>query len=221
MMRPILFSKLMVEALLQGRKTQTRRIVKAPRGFSGGELHSAADVAAFDPARGEWEFGEVHQGPTAHVAWVKCPYGGAGDLLWVKETWALPELYDNAPKEEIASLLSDELRARTVTRYVAGRTAAEKPGGKLRPSIFMRRNSSRISLRIARVRVERLHDITESDAKAEGVIPFLYDPDGDVWTNGRHHTAYNYLWNEINGWNPDAWELNPWVWALDFEVLAR
>ena len=96
---------------------------------------------------------------------------------------------------------------------------------KALPAIHMPRNVSRLSLLLREVRVERLHDISEADAIAEGVEPVRYDPEGDCWTATEaaritpHRVAYEYLWNEINGWDPNAWNANPWVWVLGFEVL--
>lgn len=85
----------------------------------------------------------------------------------------------------------------------------------------MPRWASRITLDVFAIRVERLQDITEEDAKAEGVKPITYDPGGDCWTDGKHRTAFNFLWNEINGWNPNSWDSNPWVWVVSFRRVEK
>lgn len=92
------------------------------------------------------------------------------------------------------------------------------------PGIHLRRVDARIALEVKSVRAERLHDITEEDAKAEGVTPFPADPEGDCWSDGKYKTAFEYKWGEINGWDgqPKArapWASNPWVWVLDFRRL--
>jgi hypothetical protein len=88
-----------------------------------------------------------------------------------------------------------------------------------RNSIHMPRWASRITLEVTGVRVERLQDITEEDAAREGVAPFIKDPEGDCWTDGKHRTAFSYLWNEINGWSPDSFASNPFVWVIDFKRI--
>lgn len=91
-----------------------------------------------------------------------------------------------------------------------------EPGHAWRPSIHMPRWASRILLEVVSVRVERLQEITEDDAVREGVTPFRANPEGDCWTDGKHRTAFNYLWNEINGWSPNSFDSNPWVWRVEF-----
>jgi hypothetical protein len=87
----------------------------------------------------------------------------------------------------------------------------------------MARSACRITLAITEIRVERLQQITEADAMAEGVEPSPFDPEGDCWTDGKYVTAFQYHWGEINGWEGDAkarapWQSNPWVWAINFKV---
>jgi len=78
--------------------------------------------------------------------------------------------------------------------------------------------AARIWLEVTGVRIERVQDISEEDAKAEGV-PFPHDPTGDRWTDGKYRTAFEYLWNEIHGWNPNAWDSNPWVFVISFKKV--
>jgi hypothetical protein len=238
--RPILFSGAMVRAILDGRKTQTRRVVK------GSHLDSA-DVWAFDAARGEWESGEVHQGATAHVEWVRCPFGTPGDRLWVRETHALLQ-----PTTDEAT--AREHRDRIVCRPEDGEMVAvwyradgEMPlaeqlwaddpddGIRWRPSIHMPRWASRITLEVTGVRVERLNDISEEDAKAEGADRDFTPCDPDDREDPRevgypsasdtahaeatkHRRFFRSLWESING--PDSWAANPWVWVVDFRRVT-
>ena len=183
--RPILFSGPMVRALLDGSKTQTRRVAKAKHlSWIEGSVLNFLD--------GKW-----NQRPL--------PYGKTGDQLWVREGWrTFMELDKVAPKN---------IPAGTSVWYDAQDDVPFHPScfGKGRPSIHMPRWASRITLEITGVRVERLHDITRGDAMAEG-CPFPNMADGDdprKW--------YSDLWNSING--TDSWDLNPWVWVIEFKAV--
>lgn len=194
--RPILFSGPMVRALLAGTKTQTRRIVK--------------DQDPFD---------DFETLPPLSATFGPCPCGEAGDRLWVKETFRLRADQDDKPPREDwwkSGAWYDAAEPRPFPSGCGGGP------GKLRPSIFMPRWASRITLEISDVRVERLQAITEEDAKAEGVEARRTDE--DCWSDGTYRSAYEYLWGEINGWDgqPGAkapWPSNPWVWALTFKRL--
>lgn len=202
--RPILFSGPMVRALLDGRKTQTRRIVKpmASQGFLTPELLARAPSASMQ--EGWAGFTHPKGGPLTSI---RCPYGVPGDRLWVREAWC---------------------SADTPSGFAY---CADTPSGSdqrrmgWRPSIHMPRAASRLTLVVTDVRVERLQDISEADAEAEGIsIQAPPDKDGgrhfgvdgmqiDEKTAGR---AFRTLWSGING--PDSWAANPWVWAVTFEV---
>lgn len=167
--RPILFSAPMVKALLDGRKTQTRRILKPqPIGFDWYDL--------------------------------KCkPRFKVGDRLWVRETW------NNA----IGS--SDEPYFKATVAEDTDWTAEERANLVWRPSIFMPRWASRLTLTVTDVRVERLQDISEEDAIAEGVpagLEHIHGPGG-----------YRDIWETING--AGSWAANPWVVAITFDVLNQ
>lgn len=190
MERPILFRAPDIRAILEGRKTQTRRIVKCGFEVDGDESGQ----------------GFVPRSP--------CPYGLPGDRLWVRETWGQvsEHIVYRADADEYGRLNYGGLRF--------------KP--KWKPSIFMPRDASRITLRVVGVRVEQLQDISEEDAKAEGVTsPLSADTlSGGVANYGLpvHFTPYRYahgfrfLWEQING--ADSWNTNPWVWVIDFEREA-
>lgn len=186
--RPILFSGPMVRALLDGTKTQTRRVWKMPRGCSWYEGHGgeAAGMVQDDEGPAWW-----------HVSEQRCPYGQPGDRLWVREAWRTEPALDPCPPREIAMVGAP-------VQYEAG-PHADVLGGKLRPSMFMPRSLARITLVVTDVRVERLQDISEADAIAEGVE--AERPDTAVG-------AYEWLWEAING--PGSWDANPWVWVVEF-----
>ena len=210
--RPILFSGPMVRALLAGRKTQTRRVVK-------GEALRWLDEAGFDPTF------------VADPANLLCPYGVPGDRLWVKETWALHERFTDVARVVYAasqgqswSEMHRDVPVETaVTRY------APKPFQEgLRPSIHMPRWASRLTLEITDVRVERLQDISEADAEAEGIrepsLPPIHMVSADACGQIDRAKAdarflWQFLWSGING--RDSWDANPWVWAVSFRVLER
>lgn len=188
--RPILFKAPMVRAILDGSKTQTRRVVKQDR--EG--LLDCKPTPAWDAF---WQC-------------VACPYGKPGDRLWVRETWSADAWFDgNAP---------NDIPDSAYIAYVSGRHAVAWPAamGKVRASIHMPRWASRILLEVTDVRVERLQDISEADARAEGV---KVDGNGhavrdEVVNVGGARTAFAELWESING--PDSWAANPWVWVIEF-----
>lgn len=212
--RPILFSEPMVRALLAGTKTQTRRVVHgAPDAWApiGPEVYSPTVVD---------RNGDEQPGPDAYGSgnddgsdWIRCPYGQPGDRLWVREAWRTEPALDPCPPREIAMVGAP-------VQYEAG-PAADVLGGKLRPSIFLPRALARITLLVTGVRVERLNDISEADALAEGVTP-KWEPgcSGRLMEafNGFSFrpaaSAYADLWEQING--PGSWSANPWVWVLAF-----
>lgn len=209
--RPILFSAPMVRAILDGRKTVTRRVVDEARMFAkvGDFLPWFTSSYKYDPhlAKRVAEF----QG------WTRVgPYGAPGDRLWVKETWH--------PCARIGFDVEVEYRAdessKTRRWNGDGDMDAMIARDAWRPSIFMPRWASRISLDVISVSVERLHDITEADARAEGIYCDEsqhnrgWHVSGD---NTRHNApthAFRALWTAING--PESWAENPWVWRVEF-----
>lgn len=217
--RPIIFSAPMVRALLDGTKTQTRRPVKpqppadAPLIYVGryapalidrrGEMYPGADVFGA-------EFDDGSDG-----AWcIKCPYGAPGDRLWVKETIRLlPEF-----KPESEHAVSEFLADGEITKADAWPWKR-----RVLPSIHMPRGLSRITLEITEVRVQRLHQISDEDAVAEGCLP-RPPPRGGTATVASFDMsspikAFERLWRGING--DDSWFANPWVWALTFKRVAQ
>jgi hypothetical protein len=227
--RGILFSDEMVRALLAGTKTQTRRVVKTTMPPSEYEvvLHPG-DGPALET------FGDPFADDSERRF---CPYGGPGDRLWVRECFALTG--GDMPQEVDDAESADGVvyRAGGATLF-AGRTAdgaaVLRPTAfgdevrRWRPSIFMPRWASRITLEITDVRVQRLQDISEEDARAEGVRPVTWG--GDAAAGRGAQLAYAFLWNSIHGGPTEhdgepgplggAWATNPWVWALTFKRVA-
>jgi len=200
---PILFSGEQVKAILDGRKTQTRRVVKP-------QPYSLCDGVMYDPACG-WLFkgGGILQ----------CPYGVPGDRLWARETWRISTGLQN----DHNGLVVYKGNGQKIIYWQDGHRIHNKLGFiekdspealRWRPSIHMPRWASRITLEVTAVRVERLRDISIEDARAEGVEPM--GSEGDSW---RWRASFHYLWDSINVKRGYSWESNPWVWVVEFEQV--
>jgi hypothetical protein len=236
----------MVRAILDGRKTQTRRIMKVQPWPD-----ATVEVGLYHPHRID-RHGESQPGPaTFGAVWdhqdivnggdagLRCPYGAPSDLLWVREAWRAWSQYDDWPPSRLPPGVD--------VQYIADASAPWS--SRYRSPRFMPRWASRITLRITDIRVERLHEITEADARAEGceARPFP----GPWWQGYRDlgdgqlfqqqavgETAPDWMiepkkmpptpWLDRSArdgfrsiWmglhGPDAWEVNPWVWVISFE----
>lgn len=145
---------------------------------------------------------------------IRCPYGQPGDRLIIKETFALPKSYDRfKPSEGDKRWPIYYLADKSHGELVAW-TDEEQEIGKIRPSIFMPSWASRITLEVVSVRVERLQEISEADAVAEGVKDYSGDHSGESqWPT----ECYRSLWESING--TGSWSANPWVWVVEFKRL--
>ena len=208
--RPIIFSVPMVRAILAGTKTQTRRVVKPQP--SGG-VSSVYLPFADDP--NNWQ---GYSDLDGRIHWYgRCPYGQPGTTLWVREAWRVVWSSDNEPPRELDAAY----------RFWYEADAPLQDGyGKLRPSIHMPRFASRITLEITSVRVERLQDISEADAAAEGVTP-KWEPG----FSGRlmealggfsfrpAASAYADFCESLHG--PGSWDANPWVWVVEFKRINQ
>ena len=211
--RPILFSGAMVRAILSGAKTQTRRIVKPqPVKVTRGSVICGLPVPVH-PDDYAWPDGPgcvtVSCKPNGPTGWAEehSPYGQPGDRLWVREAFC-----------------TDVRRAPDLPQIVyAADYASERPRIRWRPSIHMPRWASRITLEITSMRVERLNDINEADAIAEGVTAVSSGGVTLFTTTGVNcfqtaKDAYAALWESING--PGSWDANPWVWVVEFRRVA-
>ena len=207
--RPILFSSSMVRAILDGSKTQTRRVVKPqPEWVNENAGCGIATGGGIMPSpRADW----LHwRGSRLLRPEPRCPYGLPGDRLWVRETFAIVPRTAYARSDGVQQTLRPD-DDHDAAIYRAGWDRSNG-GFRWRPSIHMPRWASRILLEIADVRVERLQDISEADAKAEGAHNHKY--------NGldlAYARAYSDLWESING--PDSWAANPWVWVVEFRRI--
>lgn len=203
--RPILFSALMVRAILEGRKTQTRRVLEPqPRGNP--PFWVRGDGAVCDTSKYACSNGKK--------SILKCKYK-VGDRLWVRETWAPAVCTGNS--WHVADGPGDDPRKHTI-KFRAD-PDANQVHGRWRPSIFMPRWASRITLEVTAVKVERLQDISEGDAKAEGAeaLPVetgQYDGAGNPIEQGSYRYGFKEIWTSIHG--KDAWERNDWVAAYTF-----
>ena len=206
--RPILFSGPMIRAILAGTKTQTRRIIK---------LTDSGRVKAVGSVK-NWHIDD----PDAVIA---CPYGIPGDRLWVRECIYIDTIPTGPlPKTRPAGLSDDDIYYRAdgeCCDQIPECCCAEIGKPKWRPSIHMPRWASPITLEITEVRVQRLQEISEEDAKAEG-LDFMEPnrfalPGGKDWMP--HDAAFQSLWDFVNG--PGAWARNDWVWALTLSDGAR
>lgn len=233
--RPILFSGEMVRAILDGRKTQTRRIFK---------FHPEDDGFVFNEKG--WPYRSESDGEglidMCEIPY-KCPYGKKGDRLWVRETWYCDHVferdYDKTGRLSLYSLTEKEcenewrgkndehmyFKADTPSGDFQKAGYWAEPGSHWKPSIHMPRWASRINLEITNVRVERLQDISEEDAKAEGIKRQTPEHNGPMkYTINLDYGSFNQptakecfkgLWENING--EDSWDQNPWVWVIEFK----
>lgn len=203
---PILFNSDMVRAILSGTKTQTRRAIKPKK---HGVIVGSGCVNGIAIERiNEYEFSTV-----------LCPFGTVSDQLWVRETCSAHErvsdhldgvLY-NADNEWIPIENTQAAADQWVSlNYYRGKR------GALVPSIHMPKWASRITLQITNVRIERLNDISESEAQDEGAQRGCYHLYSGTEPES-YRQAFASLWERVNG--AGSWNINPWVWVIEFEVL--
>lgn len=196
--RPILFKGEMVRAILSGQKTQTRRVVNP----SPDLIHCGIPFIN----------GHGQGGPGTKDRFIRCPYGQPGDRLWVRETIELRTLPGN-------SFLSPVYRADGSHVMDGAHKASNHEFMKRRvhSSIHMPRWACRIVLEIVSVRVERLNDISEADAGAEGIDFMRRFQDFDETITAKD--CFEVLWESING--PESWQANPWVWVVEFKRVQQ
>ncbi|UXS01129.1 hypothetical protein [Agrobacterium tumefaciens] len=207
--RPILFSGEMVRALLAGRKTQTRRVLN-PQPANSDKFHGFVGVGETRAVFGKSDY------PPGEPKTVKVRIG-IGDQLWVRETWQGLSFGDYLPTK------SSACDVRYAATDPCADLDAEARGYPWRPSIFMPRWASRITLLVKDVRIERLQDISDDDAIAEGVEQTIapvagrdVDIDGFYWPGGPKR-MFASLWDRVNG--KGAWDANPWVVAYTFVTI--
>nr|HDC4293758.1 hypothetical protein [Enterobacter hormaechei] len=204
----MIFNREMVRAILDVRKTQTRRIMKIQPSDGFHPTHNGYDLdlnahwytpgvvdknGYLQPAKKDvFGVADENEGYT-------CPFGAVGDRIWVRETFS--QVPDHEEPAGCSAIL-----------YAAD---GNGPYGKWVPSIHMPRWASRLTLEITCVRVERLRDLSEDDAKSEGITP----PSGGVLPGWEYRINFRDLWMSIYG--ADNWEANPWVWVIEFKVVPN
>jgi hypothetical protein len=218
--RSILFSAPMVRAILAGTKTQTRRVVHNPHRNDGGFVLQNYGNGWWPYRSHDGESGcyldRQKDGDYYSEAPLRCPYGQPGDRLWVRETF----MHEPADYCWGASVSIPCRPAETVYRADHD---GDTRGAGWKPSIHMPRAASRITLEITDVRVERLQDISEADALAEGIVP-AGDKNGYQLADTTHYSgspidSYFSLWEHING--AGSVEANPWVWVVEWTALLN
>jgi hypothetical protein len=212
--KPILFSTPMVQAILEGRKTQTRRVCKIPIKPME-EVMCTEETDPNDPefsgfylVKNNWVYHTESK-----LAKSLSPFGQIGDLLWVRETFR--------PKGH----------SFPIGKHFEYKATAEADGNPInepwKPSIFMPKDAARIWLKITNIKVERLNDISDEDAKNEGIKLSEHSSENvDLWyryDDGSYtflpQTSFRTLWESINGKN--SWNSNPWVWVIEFERIEK
>ncbi|WP_413791810.1 MULTISPECIES: hypothetical protein [unclassified Pseudomonas] len=222
--RPILFSAPMVRAILDGRKTVTRRAVKGfqipteDKAIPVGDRQRWSAIGQRDPRYGFCVFGSTEAECAKELEeYAPCPYGRRGDRLWVREAWVVDA--------QVNAIAPRDLSQGEPILYPAN-GAVRQTGcsmitpGKTRPSIHMPRWVSRILLEITDVRVERLQDISGDQAQAEGVDAAMcqqYLETAPSRFECKEAVIHGFagLWQSING--EESWRSNPWVWVVEFK----
>lgn len=208
---PILFSGPMVKAIREGRKTQTRRVVRynPPSHCNVKMVGNLARFTASSFAAG------YHGNGITYDREITCPYGQPGYRLWVRETWTyITKSWD----EHFDAIRPDPITSNGCPVDLLYRADGYEIPARWQPSIFMPRWASRLTLEVIKVWVERLQDISEADAIAEGIK----QSDRGFWLPGGYDNApilaYRDLWDSINGKRPScSWNDNPWVWVVEFK----
>ncbi|EFO32601.1 PmgT [Roseibium sp. TrichSKD4] len=231
--RNIRFSGPMVRALLDGRKTQTRRVLTIPRDYS----HAVVSRRGSDGPR------YVQLTPSSdYVSARQAPRTCAtGDLLWVREAWRTPESLDHLSPKQIEARCKElgyhgpwcprvTEADNHAHQWLGGDGFREgEPVGRFRASMHMPRWASRITLNVTDVRVQRLQEISEADAKAEGIrpLPMQSETDSSAWWESDYGenqartpvASFRKLWNSLNDKRDNGWDTNPLVIAVSFEVI--
>ncbi|MDN7814627.1 hypothetical protein [Burkholderia vietnamiensis] len=222
--RPILFSGPMVRAILEGRKTQTRRIIKLPHNnplgawepttAGGGSVKYAGGTPAPELAAiGHTRTGDCYV----------CPHGDVGDRLWVRETHDVNRLGSETFPDGRTRLYAGIAYQADDGRHEADisdsqcRAIEAKTWRGWTPSIHMPRWASRITLEITGVRAERLQEISQDDAEAEGIDFLRSVPDAYETLDARG--LFRCLWDGLNAARGHGWDANPWVWAIEFRRI--
>jgi hypothetical protein len=196
--RPIIFNGEMVRAILEGRKTQTRRVINPQPWMEATRCETYHDSRTGGTGvcffQNHLAIGDAN---------VLSPYGHSGDHLWVRETWFCHrDLDEIVPRDCMGSDIW----------YTATQETKPADAGKTRPSIFMPLWASRITLEIVRVSVQRVQDIGDDSCEAEGISL------ANASIPGMLRKRFSLLWDSINAKRGFGWDVNPWVWVVSFKV---
>ena len=234
--RPILMSAPMVRAILDGRKTVTRRIVKPQPELNPDYKPSRLDRYTHHPEY-HWPSRQARSMVSLSEMTACCPYCSPGDRLWVREAFNLfdPDRDPIAPsrfgkRAPYDGCINDEPIRWTACYRADGELEHPTDGAaRWKPGIHMPRWASRLTLEVTGIRVERLHDITEEDAKAEGVTPYVpghgaatddeLNAEPGLRSPRMYRFGFEQVWCDING--ADSWQANPWIWVVSFRRLAE
>lgn len=224
--RPIIFSGPMVRSILDGRKTQTRRVIATPKDC---EPDWEPLLAADGSCNIKWMSFPLPGVKMGRTKWLRCPFGRPGERLWVREKWWVAEL-EGCGIGKSFLVYDDEWRqgpygakepSPATFRHIHPGPASPVPKWGPHPSIHMPRWASRLTLEIVSVRVERVQDISGEDALAEGV-DWLLPGHGPVPREAQYQGAASYrdgfelVWDAINAKRGFSFASNPWIWALEF-----
>ncbi len=217
--RPILFSTQMVQAILEGRKTQTRRTKKLE------SINENPDNWTFFEFDGKFFNFQNNANPSIMVG-IPCPYGKPGDILWVRESFSRHFIWGTEPLKDWTKTIRE---GKTCIFYkdgsIVGGCDKHQREERWKPSIHMPKAAARIWLEITNVRVERLHDISGEDAIAEGIERM---PTASWWKNYMNSPlpgtscqieSFKTLWESING--KESLDANPWVWVVEFKQIPK
>jgi hypothetical protein len=201
---PMIFPTPSVQAILEGRKIMDRRVVKADLDSRG---------VRFTNRWEDW-----------HGNIVKCPFGKSGDILWVRETFKVEGSMSHGQSVLGVTYKANDRWVENESKEVFNIYHRGNTGW--RPSTQLPKNAARIWLQVEDIKVERLQDISEEDARAEG-LKVQQTKLGESYfdyTTGYHNglfkprASFRTLWQSLHG--PESWEANPWVWAVTFKVLS-
>jgi len=191
---PIIFSPPMVKAILEGRKTVTRRVIKPQPEYH----HGAGKRESYS-----WKGGvyALNFYPDNSTILDHCPYGKKGDVLWVRETWACEQ---GTTEKHYFHKASYEL-------LISGERLIKKWNSPR----FMPREAARLFLEVKSIRVKRLQDISEADAVREGL------PESMTGASKYSSGCFRHLWDSLNADRGYSWESNPWVWVIEFRRVKN
>lgn len=218
--RPVLMNAFSVQTILSGRKTQTRRVIKP-------QPSTYTAMTRFNNFL-KWKDCINAKLPFAlGLLKTHCPYGQIGDHLWVRETWAVPAALNRYKPSQLLDWQPILYRADNFIRgnFETGKDWTGDEFGRWRPSIFMPRWVSRITLEVTDVGVERVQNIREHEVFLEGIEHCL-DCDAYILSHRNdepHEQSDDFidLWNSINAKRGFGWDTNPWVWKVEFRVIQQ